>query len=73
MSDLESLEGWRRHACVISRTAPAFLLVGIFFLLRWVVIGGDRAGEFLRTAVVFTVIGTALVILNAVVRRQPAD
>lgn len=62
-------EGWRRHAFIISRTAPAFLLIAIFFLLRWVLIGGDRAGEFLRTAVVFTVVGTALAVLNAFVRR----
>lgn len=68
--DLQSAEGWVRHAFIISRTAPAFLLIAIFFLFRWVLIGGEKAGDFLQTAVLFTVVGTALVILNAVVRRQ---
>ncbi len=62
-------EGWKRHAFIISRTAPAFLLMGIFFLFRWVLIGGDRSGEFFRTAIIFTAVGIALAILSAVVRR----
>lgn len=62
-------EGWRRHALIVSKTAPVFLAIAIFFLFRWVLIGGDRAGEFFRTAVAFTAIGVALVILSVAARR----
>lgn len=65
-----SVQGWKRHGLIVSSTAPAFLLIGIFFVFRWVLIGGEQAGEFFRTAVLFTAVGTVLVILNVVVRRQ---
>lgn len=66
----QPIEGWRLHAFIISRTSPAFLLIAIFFLFRWVLIGGEKAGEFLLTAVLFTVVGVALAIVHAVIRRQ---
>lgn len=62
--------GWKRHALIITSTAPAFLLLAIFFALRWLLIGGDRAESFADTAILFTLVGAALLIANVALRRQ---
>jgi len=66
------VEPWKRHAWIISSTAPAWFLMGIFFVLRWVLIGGERSDDFLTTAVLFTMVGVVLAFGHAAMRRHLA-
>jgi len=64
------MEDWRRHALIISSTAPAFFVLAIIFAFRWVLIGGEKANDVLTTAISFTVLGTVLLLVNVAVRRD---
>lgn len=64
---------WTRHALIISSTSPAFFLMAIFFAIRWVLIGGDRAVDFQTTATLFAIVGVVLLFANIALRRFLVD
>ena len=74
-SDPEStpVDNATRHGLVISSTFPAFFLLAIFFVFRWVLIAGERADAFRDTAILFTLAGLILGAVNVVLRRRIAD
>ena len=61
---------WKRHALIISSTAPAFFVLAIVFAFRWVLIGGEKANDVLTTAISFTLLGSVLLLVNIAVRRD---
>ena len=64
---------WTRHALIISGTSPGFFALAIFFALRWVLIGGERAQDFQTTAILFAVVGLILLCVNITLRRHLED
>ena len=64
------IDGAMRHGLIISSTFPAFLVMAIFFALRWVLISGDRADSFRETALAFLAVGVILGAINIVIRRK---
>lgn len=61
---------WTRHGLIISGTSPGFFLMAIFFALRWVLIGGERARDFQTTAILFAIVGVVLLLANVALRRH---
>ncbi len=64
------VDGAMRHGLIISSTFPAFLVMAIFFALRWVLISGDRADSFRETALAFLAVGLILGAVNIAIRRK---
>ena len=62
--------GATRHALIISSTFPAFLLMALFFALRWLLINGDRAASFRDTSIGFALAGVVLGMINVAIRRS---
>lgn len=44
--------------------------MSIFFVLRWVLIGGERANDFQTTAILFAIVGLVLLLANIMLRRH---
>ena len=61
---------WTRHALIVSGTSPGFFAMSIFFALRWVLIGGERATDFQTTAILFAIVGLVLLFANIMLRRH---
>ncbi len=68
--DPTPITGPIRHGLIISSTFPAFFVMAIFFAIRWVSIGGDRAGSFRSTALAFAAVGLVLGVINVSLRKR---
>ena len=64
------LSGATRHGLIISSTFPVFLLMAMFFALRWLLINGDRAASFRDTSIGFAAVGVVLGLINISLRRS---
>lgn len=64
------VDGAIRHGLIISSTFPAFLLLAMFFVFRWVLIGGERGDSFRTTAFAFAAVGLILGGINLAIRNH---